>query len=627
MSQAPKLRDREIAAGFRDGPTRAPRGLLGATLASTRHLRQRPAPLALLLGAPGAAPAGDAVVGGVTRRQLVLVGLLIGAVAGAIAVAGAVQLMNRQTVVLPPPRATATARASTPPSAAPATPAPVVRNDALGFAVMRTETDPFTEHENRWHGHEVTGPERAAEFDFGTCPDRCGGGVSVSSSSPWYGVIVAWTTDCAPTVNPFDCAAFQESGGSPIRLRGASADELAAAWIARFGPSESERQTVEGMDEVLLWNADAVGAVFARGGRTFSVMVHAADGSPQPTQLARLRGFLDSLRFPQPDSAVYRDDDLGIVVSAEDIGPWQSVHEGWGPGPGDGRSVAFWFGQCTDNLCNAPYISISHGDPATGAIARRAATGEFSRVRGSTIAELRASWAALFSDSTFEEATIDGRPALLAIGDQAHMSVLAVLHGKAVSISITPGAFAPFERLKLQARLTAFTAGAIYIPTDVPSTEPTPEPSPAGTLKDLTITMPAGWVLRAGETRMSVTEGHGGLFSRPLLVVAIRRGTGFEVPHPTAADPNAGFDVAGNTFEAVVASIDTALPDASRRDVLIGGQPGVRWSVPQTSYVAPLVNIAVVEWKKTFYLFVHQLPLDGPVGSSFDLLLAGVRLD
>ena len=624
MSDQRAMIDREIAAQFRDGPSRAPLGLLEATLTSTGRMRQRSAMTAALLGAPSAGRRVDVVAAGLTRRDLLVLGLLAGILAGGILVAGAMQLLDRQIVDLRSPRATAAPLASdltTPPR----TPAPVVENVGLGFAVMRNDADPFAEYEDRWNGHDTQGPEGAVDFEFGTCPSSCGGQVSVSSSTPWSGVIVDWMTECG-TLSPFDCADLKARGGVPLRLRGASVDELAAAWIGRFGPSESDRQTVEGIDEVILWNANSTGALFVRGGRTFSVMVHATDGSPQPNQLARLRQFLASLRFPKPEAAIYRNDDLGLVVSSEDAGPWHDVHQGWGAGPGDETSVVFFFGQCADNLCNAPYVSLSYGDPATGAIVQRTETGDFLRVRGSTLEKLRASWAALYPDHEFKDATVDGRPAILALGDHTNLAVLTALNGRTVSVSIQPGAFASFEKAKLEGRLTAFV-GAIYLPVNVPSTSPTPEPSPAGTLGDLTVTMPAGWIVRPSETRMSVEVAGGGVLGPGMFVAALEPGAGLDVPHPSTSYANGRFRVAGRTFREVVAAVDVALPDATRRDVEIGGQPAIRWLVPQRSYIGPLVNVAVVEWKKSFYVFVQLLPFDGSPGTRFDRLLAGVTLN
>ena len=623
MSDQRAMIDRDIAAQFRDGPSRAPLGLLEATLTSTGRTRQRSAMAATLLGAPSAGRRVDVVAAGLTRRDLLVLGLLAGILAGSILVAGALQLLDRQTVDLPSPRATAAPLASDLTTQL-RTPAPVVENVGLGFAVMRNDAAPFTEHEDRWNGHDIGGAEGGVEFDFGTCPNSCGGQLSVSSSSPWSGVIVDWMTECG-TLSAFDCADLKARGGLPIRLRGASVDELAAAWIGRFGPSESDRQTVEGIDEVLLWNAHATGALFVRGGRTFSVMVHATDGSPQPNQLARLRQFLASLRFPKPEAAIYRNDDLGVVVSSADIGPWYRVGPGLGAGPGDGTAVAFWFGQCLDNMCNQPYISLSYADPAVGAIVEGAG-GDYKRVRGFTLAQLRKSWASLYRDSTFEDASIDGTPAVLAIGGQTHMAVLAVLHGRAVSVSISPAAFAPYDQSALKGRLNAFT-GAIYIPIEVPSTEPSPEPSPAGTLKDLTVTLPAGWVIRSTESRMTVTEPGPGIFRLNASIAALEPGGGLTIPRPTASNRNAGFQVEGRTLGEVVHSVGAALTDADRRDIQIAGQPAVRWVVPQTSYVGPLVNVAVLEWKHNFYVFVEQLPLDGDPGTSFEDVLAGVTLN
>jgi hypothetical protein len=335
------------------------------------------------------------------------------------------------------------------------------RNRLLGFAEVLNASDPWAAHPNSWQGHDLGQPEWAMEFAFGKCPAACGGQVSLSSSTPWFGVIVDWTLDCGE-LNPFDCAVIREQGGRPVRLRGASLDELTHSWVDRFGPTEQAPREVGGLDAIVLRSSDAIGALIVRGGRTFAITVVADDGSSVADQLARLHRFLDGMRFPDPAAPLYRDDDLGVAVSSLDSGAWTLVRPGWSTGPGD-DSVAFWFGTCIDNICNEPAISLSDGDPAVGAMVGWTGGTAFVRVRGATLQELRDSWRDAYETANFEDTTIDGRPAVLASDGRAHMAVLFLHQGRVVAISITPAPFVPFDAAFLRERLLAFSAGAVYL--------------------------------------------------------------------------------------------------------------------------------------------------------------------
>jgi hypothetical protein len=155
-------------------------------------------------------------------------------------------------------------------------------------------------------------------------------------------------------------------------------------------------------------------------------------------------------------------------------------------------------------------------------------------------------------------------------------------------------------------------------------------PSEPTTLADVRLTMPAGWLIRPGATRLTITSAGGGVFTIQQQVIAVQPGSGLTINRPVMVNNTvhqfAGFSIGGNTYKQLVASIDAAIPDARRSAIRVDGVKGYRWAVPQTSYVGPLVAVAAIEWKDKFYVFVEHLPLDGSVAGTFDALLNGIEL-
>jgi hypothetical protein len=155
-----------------------------------------------------------------------------------------------------------------------------------------------------------------------------------------------------------------------------------------------------------------------------------------------------------------------------------------------------------------------------------------------------------------------------------------------------------------------------------------PEPTTVGKLR---LTMPAGWLLRPGTTTLNVEPAGGGIFSRDQQVIALEPGAKLFIQRPVMQgaqgySESTGFSISGDTYEELVASVDGAMNDAARTQIRIDGVKAYRWSVPQTSYIHPLVAVAAVEWRGTFYVFVEHLGLDGDPGNAFQVLLDGVKL-
>jgi hypothetical protein len=468
--------ERRLASRFREGPSHAPSGLLDAALSSTRRTRQRSELAALLLGTPGAGPRVDSGARGLTRLQLLLVAILAGGLVAGILVAGAIQLLNRAIVIIPTPTSTTppiVPSTSPIPSSRPlATPEPVA-DLALGLVLDPGIDAPWSPQEALWGGHEMGLFDNVAQVAYGGCPQACDGDISISSGSPMEGVIVDWIPDCAG-FEPQACASFGDPPGGPVRLHGASTDELAGAWVDYFGQADAFARSISSAPVVVLSNGRATGAVFVRQGQAFALTVHAR-GSSRSDQLARLDRVLQDVHFSGAGPGVYTDGELGFVVSALDTGRWTLVHPGWGFDGGDDNSEAFWFGDCVDNLCSKPSISISSGDPSTGAIVGRDKAGVLLRVKGNSVSALRRAWLALFPESTFEELDLDGRPAVLAADPHAHVALLSIVAGRPFSISAQPPWFGSFA-LSLEEQVRRF-ARQLYFPASWPkvtTSAPTP---------------------------------------------------------------------------------------------------------------------------------------------------------
>lgn len=158
-----------------------------------------------------------------------------------------------------------------------------------------------------------------------------------------------------------------------------------------------------------------------------------------------------------------------------------------------------------------------------------------------------------------------------------------------------------------------------------------PGPPETRRLADLELTIPSGWNFSWASNAESLAVLDGAhLFARSMAVTALAPGAVIKVPRPEPSgqefDVTAGFEISGATFAELVASIDAGAPDASRSNISVDGRAGYLWTVPQTSIVMPLVAVAALRWKGTFYVFYEQLALDGAPGRTFQVLLNGVHL-
>jgi hypothetical protein len=467
MNESFRPVERRLASRFREGPSHAPSSLLEAALSSTRRTRQRSELVARLLGTPGAGPEAGVGARGLSRVQVLLVAILAGSLVAGLVVAGAIQVLNRAIVVVPRPSSTAPTSVpstSPTPSEVPLPTAGPVADLALGLVLDRGTDAPWVPQERSWNGHELGPFDNVAQLAYGACPEACDGDISISSGSPMEGVIIDWTADCT---------GLESEPCGPVRIHGASTDELAGAWVNHFGQGDAMARSVAGAQALVLSNGRATGAVFVRQGQAFALTVHAG-GTLRSDQLARLDRVLEDVHFSGSGPDLYTDDQLGFVVSSLDTGPWASLHGGWGHDGGDDRSVAFWFGDCVDYLCSKPYVSISSGDASTGAIVGRDAAGALLRVKGKSVAALRRAWLAVFPESTFEQIDLDGRPAVLAADPHAHVAILSIVAGRPFSISIEPPVFSSFspglpEQVRRFAQQLYFPASWPRVPTSSPT--------------------------------------------------------------------------------------------------------------------------------------------------------------
>lgn len=424
-----------------DGPSRAPEGLLQATLHATRRTRQRPGVLAVALGAPrvggsdGRAP--------VARLGWTLVAIAI--LASVVLIVGSGWWRENQTVLAPTPRPSASLPSATPtrgpqrspqPSARP-TPDPIVLRPKLGFWYSAAQTyEPVS-----WAGPGAFGRSCALGTDF------CAVMVRVRVGALDDGVVL-------------------NDGDQTVVLRGRSLNDVETSWTALFGASTFEKMTIDGSparlattstgqtsgatafaldsDRLFVIEGDSVGGVDTKVVREFVANFH----------------FLPAGCWMLPCEAepgAWRDPAPAIEFDASKAsGTWTSEH-GWrsGPPPPDRTSRGFWYGKCGDNLCPG-YVNVSIGTVETGAIVDfNVQTGGTTRVAGRDIQTLNDAWIAHFGATTAEQIEVDG-VAGLTFTMAGRQTILLLHEGRLIAIT----AFGNFDDGGNAARVMAdFLAG------------------------------------------------------------------------------------------------------------------------------------------------------------------------
>ena len=169
--------------------------------------------------------------------------------------------------------------------------------------------------------------------------------------------------------------------------------------------------------------------------------------------------------------------------------------------------------------------------------------------------------------------------------------------------------------------------GKTPMPTELQASAPPLPPPTPGVLGDIRVATPDGWVVQTEKTRLVLNSTGSGFFSIEQLVIALEPGADLSIKRPTGSSQTASFTVSGRTFDELVASIDAAVPDATRTKTTIDGRMAYRWGIPQTWYIGPLNAMGAIEWKGTFYVFVQHLPLDGAPGDTLGILLGAVTLE
>jgi hypothetical protein len=288
MSDATTLRDREIAARFREGPTRAPAGLLEATMAASRRAAQRPGLVAGVLGAPGAGrpiSAGRRSWSGNELRMLLVALALLLAAATVYVLSGSPRdrlptAITSTTPTSRTPQPTPAVSTQAPTASLPDNP-DALRDPSWSFSIERPAEMPWQAVEPGFDGNllgidavgdptryvAVSGEDHAAwDVYFGRCASNACAGplVTVSVAREPAGPLVG-TTSCnaAPPSFVIDCIASNDAW--PVTISGTTLEELKDAWVAKFGSTAPATQSsLDGEPAI----------VFANGGRQTLVALH-----------------------------------------------------------------------------------------------------------------------------------------------------------------------------------------------------------------------------------------------------------------------------------------------------------------------------------------------------------------
>ena len=242
-------------------------------------------------------------------------------------------------------------------------------------------------------------------------------------------------------------------------------------------------------------------------------------------------------------------------------------------------------------------------------------------VKGTTTDELAEAWQAEFGTPQQQQSMIvNDNPWQILIYENKSVGVVAK-GSRVVAVTVVAQGGLPTDAvpIMLMRFLPAIQFGA----------EPNPGllPPVTATLGDLTLTMPSNFAANAGPATIRINEdrGHGDFLVIDDRITLLKPGASMRIERYGGGTP-VTFEVTGATLEAIRRSITRGLGDSGSTVLRIGDAQGYRWNVGQASIMHPLVAVAVIEWKGSFYVFEEHFPLDGMSAGNFDLVLQGVTL-
>ena len=234
----------DTAEWLASGPDRAPAGLLARALDQSRATRQRPAMLAVALGAPIVTGRSSAIT---PLRVWLVIALLVAAAASIAIAAGWPDRTELVVVTSPDPSATAAPL----PSATPVIPSTFTAG--YGLTVERSalnawaDAHPVVPYAGIFVGHRW-------EFEYDVCGDTtCASPHTIElTAGPVQDGIIYASRPCPPSAagNATTCAIWnaENRGDEILAITGSSTEELVAAWVAHFG--DGTRTNVTANDAV-----------------------------------------------------------------------------------------------------------------------------------------------------------------------------------------------------------------------------------------------------------------------------------------------------------------------------------------------------------------------------------------
>lgn len=581
--------DNDLARWFDVGPRGAPPELVADTLGRTRRTDQRPAWLAIALGAPTLD--SPRALTRLSRSQMSLLAVVaLVAILVALAISAGGLRNDRRLGVLPStsPRASLEPRTSPVPSPTAigiTTPTPytLVERPDLSFEVAWSRADGVS---SPWDYFSLAPGPPGITFGIGGCTDNiCMRGYVAMTSGPIADGV----------------AAFNATTG-PVTLTGGTLDELVASWSSKVGPVR-DRQPVElgGMSGVRI------------GGSGFDAILGIHDGRLFVMQA--LRNIVDQLDETMLDIFVprFRPLDSPIAINGR-----HTFLAGVAAGVDPSWTVVSDNAQGLFVGINAP------GAPGAG-------TSWASWVR--TIVTTTQSFTdveqdLLASEPTAEawltETTVDGKPAHLIL--RTDRDPVAIVDDGPVVETITahvdptiPAPAGPRRWADGETLLRAFLASVDL------------NPSASITWRGLRLTLPARWPIAGidGPT-LTITpvpaSGLSGTSAARFQISALAPGATLLLQRPSGTTTPT-FSISGGTLAELASRVEEGLgvPRTTRAAVTIGGQSGYSWGVALgSSYVVGAERILVIERTGTFYVVTAVVFLEGPDAAGFQTLLDGI---
>jgi hypothetical protein len=456
MTESTERFDRDVASWLDEGTGRAPAPLIESILDETARTGQRPALIAVAFGAPTLRDPRR--VGGLRLEGVVVLAVVALAALAAVLLAGSPRDWFDRLAVVPSASASADPRPSGSPIVE-TTPDPN-RTPQVYTADVYTVTT--RAGAKRWTSvseppAEQNGQHRVT-FLYGSC-----------TPADYFCGPPSVTIVTGPTGLPI--AVASDDRGAPASITGTTVDEFAASWTATFGPTYVEKRDVSGWPAVIVtadrsangpFNPRHIAAFIVTDSETLALTA----GGLTPSR-ARLLEILDGLEVRHTPTSSYADTRSGLLIRSLDQ-PWTAALPAFmGPGPapnGDPSHVAFWYGQCLDNLCPGGYVTVSSGTHQEGAVVEvrgSVADPRVIRVAGQSLADLKASWVSAFGPTTFESVLIDGLEGAIARWSDRSAALLVTTRGVVVIVASPP----PFGAFDTGPLLRRFLDGVEFLPS------------------------------------------------------------------------------------------------------------------------------------------------------------------